>query len=49
MNIETFYHVFRDVSTVVHSSTDVDEVLELVVWKSSEMLDAKGAILRILN
>ena len=34
---------------MVHSSTDVDEVLELVVWKSSEMLDAKGAILRILN
>ena len=49
INIETFYRVFRDVSTVVHSSTDVEEVLELVVWKSSEMLDAKGAILRILN
>ena len=49
MNISRFYRVFRDVSTVVHSSTDVDEVLELVVWKSSEMLDAKGAILRILN
>ena len=49
INIEAFYRVFRDVSTVVHSSTDVNEVLELVVWKSSEMLDAKGAILRILN
>lgn len=49
INIETFYRVFRDVSTVVHSSTDVDEVLELVVWKSSKMLDAKGAVLRILN
>ena len=49
INIETFYRVFRDVSTVVHSSTDVDEVLELVVWKSSEMLGAKGAVLRILN
>jgi len=49
INIATFYRVFRDVSTVVHSSTDVDEVLELVVWKSSEMLGAKGAILRILN
>ena len=49
INIETFYRVFRDVSTVVHSSTDVGEVLELVVWKSSEMLDAKGSILRILN
>ena len=49
INISRFYRVFRDVSTVVHSSTDVDEVLELVVWKSSEMLDAKGAILRILN
>ncbi len=49
MNISRFYRVFRDVSTVVHSSTDVEEVLELVVWKSSEMLDAMGAILRILN
>ena len=49
INIATFYRVFRDVSTVVHSSTDVDEVLELVVWKSSEMLGAMGAILRILN
>ena len=49
IKIATFYRVFRDVSTVVHSSTDVEEVLELVVWKSSEMLDAKGAILRILN
>lgn len=49
INIATFYRVFRDVSTVVHSSTDVEEVLELVVWKASEMLDAMGAILRILN
>ena len=49
LDISRFYRVFRDVSTVVHSSTDVDEVLELVVWKSSEMLDAMGAILRILN
>ena len=49
IDIATFYRVFKDVSTVVHSSTDVDEVLELVVWKSSEMLGAMGAILRILN
>jgi len=49
MSITAFYNVFRDISTAVHSSTDVEEVLELVVWKCTEMLDAKGAILRILN
>lgn len=49
MNIQAFYDVFRDVSTVVHSSTHVEEVLELVAWKCTEILDAKGAILRILN
>jgi two-component system, NtrC family, sensor kinase len=27
----------------------VDEILEIVVWKTTELLDAKGAIFRILN
>ena len=49
MSIGTFYKVFRDVSSVVHSSTDVDEVLELVTWKCTEMLNALGCVLRILN
>ncbi len=49
IDIKAFYNVFKDISTVVHSSTCVDEVLELVVWKCMEMLNAKGIILRILN
>ena len=47
--VETFYNAFREISKIVHSSIDLDEVLELVVWKVSEMLKAKGALLRILN
>jgi len=49
LDIEAFYHVFRDISTAVHSSTNVEEILDLVVWKATETLGAKGAILRILN
>jgi len=49
MNIETFYRVFRDVSTSVHSSTDVKEVLDLVVKLVTEAINAKGSVLRILN
>ena len=49
INMAAFYDAFRDVSTAVHSSTDVEEVLELVAWKCSDILGAKGAILRILN
>ena len=49
MNFKILYHIFRDISKVVHSSTHVEEVLELVVWKSAEVLSAKGAIVRILN
>lgn len=48
-NTETFYRIFRDISTSVHSTTDVKEVLDLAVKKSTEALSAKGAILRILN
>lgn len=48
-NLEVFYNTFREVSKVVHSSTDLKEVLDLVVWKATEALSAKGAILRILN
>ncbi|MFZ7113164.1 MAG: sensor histidine kinase [Desulfatiglandales bacterium] len=47
--IAAFYHIFRDVSRSVHSSTSVEEVLDLVVSKVTEALKAKGAVLRILN
>jgi len=49
LEIETFYRAFRDISTSVHSSTSVAEVLDLVVKKSTEVLDAKGALLRTIN
>jgi signal transduction histidine kinase len=49
MNIASFYRTFRDISTSVHSSTSVQEVLESVVRKTSEAINAKGALLRILN
>ncbi len=49
MDFKTYYAIFRDISKVVHSSTDLTEVMELVVWKSTKVLGAKGAILRILN
>ena len=48
-NFKRFYTAFRDIITVVHSSTHLDEVMDLVVWKVSEIIKAKGAILRILN
>jgi signal transduction histidine kinase len=44
-----FYDVFRDVSTLVHSSTQLEEVQDLVVWKISEVLGAKGAVLRAFD
>jgi two-component system NtrC family sensor kinase len=49
ISIETFYRVFRDISTLVHTGKSLKEVLDRVVWKSSELLDAKGALLRIRN
>lgn len=47
--IAVFYRTFREISNLVQSSTDVGEVLELVVWKVAEALNAKGGLLRILN
>jgi len=47
--IYEFYNAFRDISHVIHSSINVDEVLDLIVWKASEALKAKGSLLRVLN
>ncbi len=44
-----FYDVFRSISTLVHAITSVEEVLELVAWKITDVLGGKGTILRILN
>ena len=47
--IHEFYNAFRDISHVIHSSINVDEVLDLIVWKAVEALKAKGSLLRVLN
>ena len=48
-HITAFYHIFRDISRSVHSSKSVKEVLNLVVSKVTEALEARGSLLRILN
>ena len=49
VSFKTLYNMFREISTIVHSSTRVDEVLELVVWRTTQVLKAKGALFRSLN
>jgi len=44
-----FYLAFRDISRLVHSSTSVQEVIDLAVAKTTAMLNARGALLRIHN
>ncbi|MEE4261245.1 MAG: ATP-binding protein [Desulfobacteraceae bacterium] len=46
---ESYFHGFRDIIRAMHSSTSLQEVLQVVVTKSADVLDAKGALLRILN
>ena len=46
---ESYFHVLRDVIRAMHSITNLQEVLDIVVTKTSGALDAKGALLRILN
>ena len=46
---KTYFHVFRDITRSVHSSNSLQDVLDVVVAKSAAALDAKGALLRILN
>ena len=46
---ESYFHVFRDIIRAMHSSTSLQEVLQVVVTKSADVLNAQGALLRILN
>ena len=46
---QNYFYVFRDILRSVYSSTSLQEVLDVVVTKLSEVLNAKGALLRILN
>jgi signal transduction histidine kinase len=47
--IECFYNSFREISRLFHSSANPQEVLDVVVWKAAEAVDAKGAVLRLVN
>jgi signal transduction histidine kinase len=49
LNIESLYRIFRDISSSVHSDSSVKEVLDLLVKRTTEVLGARGTILRILN
>jgi len=49
LNIENYYKVFQEINASVQSETKTDEVLHLIVKESTEALNAKGALLRILN
>jgi signal transduction histidine kinase len=46
---ERYFKVIRDIQRAVHTQTRVREVLDIVVTKSTEILNAKGALIRILN
>ncbi len=49
LNFQHFYEAFREIITIVHSSSNIDDLMELVAWKVSELINAKGAIFRLLN
>ena len=49
IDFESFYRALRDIGTSVYSDASVSSVLETVVKKSSEVLKAKGVLIRILN
>jgi two-component system, NtrC family, sensor kinase len=44
-----YFHAFRDIIRTMHAHDQLDEVLALVVQKISEVLHAKGTLLRLLN
>jgi signal transduction histidine kinase len=44
-----FYLVFREISRLVHSTSSVDEVIRLAVYKTTELLYAKGTLMRVRN
>jgi len=48
-SFESYFHVIRDIIGAMHSLTSLQDVLNVVVTKSTKVLNAKGALLRILN
>ena len=46
---KTFYQTFREISKIVHSTTDIDEILKKVAYRTTQGVSAKGAVLCILK
>jgi len=49
IDFETLYNILREISASLHSGAHVKDVLDTIVMKSAEMLNARGALIRILN
>ena len=49
IKFENYFRVFRDILRSIYSTTSLPEVLNVVVTKTANVMDAKGALLRILN
>jgi two-component system, NtrC family, sensor kinase len=49
LRIEVCYRFFLDLMTLIHSTTDSHEIMEVIVWKVTQTLQAKGAVLWILG
>ncbi|MBW1779206.1 MAG: GAF domain-containing protein [Deltaproteobacteria bacterium] len=48
-SFESYFHVIRDIIGAMHSLTNLQDVLDVVVTKATKALNAKGALLRVLN
>ncbi|MFO7750485.1 MAG: ATP-binding protein [Desulfobacteraceae bacterium] len=46
---KTFYRSFREISQVVHSTTDMDEILRKIASRTTQGISAKGAVLCLLK
>ncbi|MGB9498981.1 MAG: ATP-binding protein [Dissulfuribacterales bacterium] len=46
---KNYFGVFRDIIRVMHAKNNLEEVLNLGVKKTSEVLNARGGLIRLLN
>jgi len=46
---KNYFGVFRDIIRMMHSTNSLEEVLNLGVRRTSKVLNAKGALVRLLN
>lgn len=49
INLDRIYNVLRDITASLHPETTVKKVLNTVVRKSAEALNAKGAVIHLLK